>query len=128
MRAETLVFLHLLAAVVLFGGALAVAILATSEGADGRVAVRASVLTAAAALATVSLGEAAKARADATGTWLDVGSVLGYAGLLAPSIALVFVSRRALDDPRWRVRAAGLAWAMVIVSLSTAFVMAAKPS
>jgi hypothetical protein len=82
----------------------------------------------AAALATVVIGEAASAREDASGFWLDVGSMLGHIGLLLPSLGLVVLARRARESSHLRPWVAGVALAMIVVTLAAAFVMAAKPS
>lgn len=128
MRSEGLLFVHTLAAATLLGALLAVTLLATSGPAAARAAARASVLAAAAALGTAVLGEAARAREDVAGSWLDAGMVLGYAGLVLPALALVPLAWGAIDSTRLRPWLAGLASAMVVVALAATFVMAAKPA
>lgn len=126
MRAETLLFFHLLAAAALLGTLLIVAVLATAGGTTRRLTFRSSVAATVSALATVALGEATRAQDGAAGTWLDVGSALGYAGLLMPSFLLALAAALATGERR-QMLLAGLAWTMLAVALGAAFIMSAKP-
>lgn len=128
MRAEALVFLHVLAAATLIGAVLAVAVLSPAGSATARLAFRASLLTLAAALATVAIGEATRSRESPVGLWLDVGSMLGYIGLLFPSIGLAILAGRARERENLRPWVTGIALAMLAVAIAATFVMAAKPS
>lgn len=122
-RPDALVYLHVIAASALFGALVAVVVLSAAGEAVARLTFRSAALALAAALATVGIGEAASAREDASGAWLDVGALIGYAGLLLPSAALVMATRR---RPRGWVT--WLAAAMALAALAATFVMAAKPS
>ena len=125
MRAETLLFLHVLVAMTMVGGLLATAVLASTSA--SLLAVRSAVLAAAAAFVTIVLGETTRAREDLAGTWLDVASALAYAGLLLPAIALAVLASLAVSRPRLARWTSALAIAMLAVSLAVAFLMAAKP-
>jgi hypothetical protein len=127
VRPEALVFLHVLAAATLLGALLAVAVLSTAGDVATRLASRSAVLVLGATFATVAIGEAARAREDATGFWLDVGSMLTYLGLLFPSIGLVVLTRRTGGRAQLRRWVAVIALAMAAVALAATFVMAAKP-
>ena len=127
MRAETLVFLHVLTAATLVGALLAAAVLAAAGEATARLAFRSSLLGLVAVLGTIALGEATRAREVVEGTWLDAGSGLAYIGLLFPGIGLVLVAHRAQESDRMRRWATGIALFMLLVAGAATFVMAAKP-
>ena len=131
MRAEGLVYLHVVLAMTLVGALLAIAVLAA--GAESReylrrLAWRTALLAAAASVATAVVGEVTRARSSVDGTWLDVGSSLAYAGLVLPGLALAALAWFALERPPLARWVATLASAMVVVGLATAFLMAAKPA
>jgi hypothetical protein len=136
MRANTLLLLHLIAGMAMVGGLLMSAVLATAArrreaglaGVLRALVWRAALLAVAGSFATIALGEATRAREDVSGRWLDVGSGLGYAGLLLPSIALAVLARRAGARPRLLGWVTVLALGMTTIALATAFVMAAKPA
>ena len=126
MRSETLLFLHVLAAMTMVGGILATAVLASTSA--RRLAAYSAVLAAAAAFVTIVLGETTRAREDLDRRWLDVASALAYAGLLLPAIALAVLAALALSRPRLAPWTSALALLILAVSLAVAFLMAAKPS
>lgn len=126
-RPDALIFLHVVVAATLLGALLAVAVLAAAGEALAQLTYRSAALALAAVFATVAIGEAASAREDASGFWLEVGSLLGYVGLLFPSLGLVVLTGRARTRSQLRPWVAGIALAMVAVALAAAFVMAAKP-
>lgn len=132
MRAEALVFLHVLLAMTLVGALLAAAVVSAASdrmATDSfrRLLSRSTLLAAAAALATIVIGEVTRARENAEGSWVDIGSGTAYIGLLFPGIALAVLGRLAFDRRRLMPWVTGLALAMVAVALATAFLMAAKP-
>jgi predicted naringenin-chalcone synthase len=135
MRADTLVFLHVLAGMLLVGCLFAAAVLSLAAQTRRshvellqRLAWRSALLAAFAAFATAALGEATRAREDVEGTWVDVGSGLAYIGLVVPGIVLAVLGYLGLTQRRLSAWVAGLSAAMIAVALATAFVMAAKPS
>lgn len=134
MRADTLVFVHVLLAMTLVGALLAAAVLSVAahhreEDEPLRWLVwRAALLAAAAAFATIVVGEATRARESAEGNWLDIASGLAYIGLLFPGVALAVLGRLALTRARLVPWITWLALAMVAVAVVTAFLMAAKPA
>ena len=126
MRPDALLFFHVLCGVTMVGGLLTTAVLASS--ASRRLAAHSALLAAIAAFVTIVLGETARAREDLHGRWLDVASGLAYAGLLLPGVALVVLSYLAVPRPRLAQWTTALALAMLVVSFTVAFLMAAKPS
>jgi hypothetical protein len=135
MRADTLLFLHVLTGMLLVGCLLAAGVLSfaarrseTSGDPLQRLAWRSALLAAFAAFATAALGEATRAREDVNGTWIDVGSGMTYIGLVIPGVALALLGYFRLTRRRLSVWVAALSAAMIAVALATAFVMAAKPS
>jgi hypothetical protein len=135
MRADTLLFLHVLTGMLLVGCLLAAGVLSfaarrseTSDDPLQRLAWRSALLAASAAFATAALGEATRAREDVNGTWIDVGSGMTYIGLVIPGVALALLAYFRLTRRRLAVWVAALSAAMIAVALATAFVMAAKPS
>ena len=133
MRAEALVFLHVLLATMLVGALLAAAVVSAAGGrtagdSSRQLVWRSTLFAVAAAFATIVVGEATRARENIDGSWLDVASGLAYIGLLFPGVALAVLGRLAIDRPRLMPWVTGFALAMVAVALATAFVMAAKPS
>ena len=126
MRADTLLFFHVLCGVTTVGGLLTTAVLAPSS--SRRLAAHSALLAAIAAFVTIVLGETTRAREDLHGRWLDVASGLAYAGLLLPGVALVVLSYLAVSRPRLAQWTTALALAMLVVSFTVAFLMAAKPS
>jgi hypothetical protein len=135
MRADTLLFLHVLTGMLLVGCLLAAGVLSfaarrseTSGDPLQRLAWRSALLAAFAAFATAALGEATRAREDVNGTWIDVGSGMTYIGLVIPGVALALLAYFRLTRRRLSVWVAALSAVMIAVALATAFVMAAKPS
>jgi hypothetical protein len=132
--ADTLLVLHLLAAMAMVGSMLAVLALSLAGRPETppayalrRLAARIAWLVVILAGATVAFGEGAKAREAVSGTWLDVGIGLGYGGSLLPSIALVFLARRTVARPELSRWTSVVALLMTVVGLTTAFVMSARP-
>lgn len=126
MRANTLVFLHVLAAALTIGGLLATAVLSASS--MRRLAGRSAVLAAVAAFVTAVLGEIVRAREDIEGHWLDVASGIAYAAVLLPAVALAFLASISTDRPTLARWTAALAGAVACVAVAVAFLMAAKPA
>jgi len=133
MRSDTLLLLHVLAAMFLVGGLIAAGVVslavsrADTSGPVRRLVWWSALVVLGGAVATVALGEATRAREDLDATWLDVGSNLAYAGLVLPSLALTVLGYFATTHRRLAPWAAALAFVMIAVALVTAFVMAAKP-
>ena len=133
---STLLFLHVLAAMVLAGVLIAAAVAAVAargrDDARGDLlrcfARRAAIGAIAATIATIGLGEGLAADEDASGSWLDTSRGLTVFGLLLGSAALAVLAGLAGARPRFRRPVALLAVILVLVALATAFVMAAKPS
>ena len=84
----------------------------------------AAVATLAATIGAIGLGEGLAAVQDADGDWLDASRGLAVLGLLLGAGGLVVLT----GPSRARRLAAPLALVLVLVGLTTAFVMAAKPS
>jgi len=125
---EWLLFFHLLFALLLFGGVLAV-LLATGLARRGEAALlgavarRAVLLVVWPALAgTIALGEALAATEDARGGWLDASRGLTYAGGIVGAGLLTW-----LTGTRPRRAAPPLAGALLAVLLVAIFLMTAKP-
>lgn len=147
MRSDTLLFLHILAAMVLLGSAITVAIalvaVARRIGDIARaglllhVAYRLNLLvTIPAAVASIGFGEGLRARENALGTWLDVGSGLTYVGVLVGALVLHGFLRRGIaatekghaPSASTMRGAASIAPAIVTAILVIAFLMSGKPA
>ena len=147
MRSDTLLFLHVLAAMLLLGSAttVAIALLALTRRLDSidscsllvRLAYRLNLLlTIPLAVASIGLGEGLRAKEDATGSWLDVGSGLTYVAVLVGALVLHGFLRRALAATQVGVApsastmrgAASIAPAIVAALLVIAFLMTGKPA
>jgi hypothetical protein len=133
---NSLLFLHVLAAM-LVGGLLiaaAVAAAAARSRSDDRgellrsVARRAGIGALGATIVAIGPGEGLAADENASGSWLDASRGLAVFGLLLGSAALVILAGISGSRPRFRLPLALVAVALVFVTLATAFVMAAKPS
>src|SRR5204863_6160503 len=117
-----LLFLHVLVAMLVVGGLITAAVGARFELWNAtRVA---AVATLAATIGAIGLGEGLAAVQDADGDWLDASRGLAVLGLLLGAGGLVVLT----GPSRARRLAAPLALVLVLVGLTTAFVMAAKPS
>jgi hypothetical protein len=133
---STLLFLHVLVAMMLAGAliAAAVAAIAARSRDDERgdflraLARRAAIGALAATIVAIGLGEGLAADEDASGSWLDTSRGLTVFGLLLGSAALAILAGVARSRPRFRGPLAVLAGVLVLIALVTAFVMAAKPS
>ena len=133
---STLLFLHVLVAMLLAGAliAAAVAAIAARSRDDERgdllraLARRAAIGALAATIVAIGLGEGLAADEDAGGSWLDTSRGLTVFGLLLGSAALAILAGVARSRPRFRGPLAGVAVVLVLIALVTAFVMAAKPS
>lgn len=133
---STLLFLHVLVAMLLAGAliAAAVAAIAARSRDDERgdllraLARRAAIGALAATIVAIGLGEGLAADEDASGSWLDTSRGLTVFGLLLGSAALAILAGVARSRPRFRGPLAGVAVVLVLIALVTAFVMAAKPS
>ena len=133
---STLLFLHVLVAMMLAGALIAAA--AAAAAARGRADERGDLLRALvrrasvgaldATIAAIGLGEGLAADENATGSWLDASRGLAVFGLLLGSAFLMLVAVLARSRPRLRGPLAAIALALVLIALATAFVMAAKPS
>lgn len=147
MRSDTLLFLHVLTAMLLLGAATTVSILvfaAARRAGDVdrcelllRLAYRLNMFaTIPAAIASIGLGEGLKATEDGNGSWLDVGSGLTYVVVLVGALVLHGFVRRGLaatavgvQPSASTLRSAGsLAPAIVTAILVIAFLMSGKPS
>jgi hypothetical protein len=133
---STLLFLHVLVAMMLAGAliAAAVAAIAARSRDDERgdflraLARRAAIGALAATIVAIGLGEGLAADEDASGSWLDTSRGLTVFGLLLGSAALAILAGVARSRPRFRGPLAVLTGVLVLIALVTAFVMAAKPS
>jgi hypothetical protein len=133
---STLLFLHVLVAMMLAGAliAAAVAAIAARSREDERgdflraLARRAAIGALAATIVAIGLGEGLAADEDASGSWLDTSRGLTVFGLLLGSAALAILAGVARSRPRFRGPLAVLTGVLVLIALVTAFVMAAKPS
>jgi hypothetical protein len=119
---NTLLFFHVLLAMVLVGG-LITAALAAAFGL-WPLARGAAVATLAGTIVTIGLGEGLAAIGDVHADWLDASRGLAVFGLLLGAGGLVVTT----GSSRARRLAAPLAGILVLIALVTAFVMAAKPS
>ncbi len=147
MRSDTLLFLHVLAAMVLLGSAVTVAIMLVAVTRRIDDVARAGLLlhfayrlnmlvTIPATVASIGFGEGLKAKADAVGTWLDVGSGLTYVGVLVGALVLHGFLRRGIaaterghaPSPSTMRGAASIAPAIVTAILVIAFLMSGKPA
>lgn len=147
MRSDTLVFLHVLVAMVMLGTAATVTILllgvARRSGDAARVAPLLRLAyqlnlwaTIPASVITVGLGEGLKAKEDAEGAWLDVSSGLSYVAIVIGALVLHAFLRRGIAaieagsaPSASTVRgAASLSPAIVTAILVVAFLMTGKPS
>lgn len=118
----TLLFFHVLVAMVVVGGLITAAVAARFE--LWSIARRTAVATLAATIGAIGLGEGVAAVQDAHGNWLDASRGLAVFGLLLGGGGLVVLT----GPSRARRLAAPLALGLVLIGLTTAFVMAAKPS
>jgi hypothetical protein len=118
----TLLFFHVLVAMLVVGGLITAAVAARFE--LWGVARGAAIATLAATIGTIGLGEGLAAVEDVHADWLDVSRGLAVFGLLLGGGALLVLT----GPSRARRLAAPLALVLVVVGLATAFVMAAKPS
>lgn len=119
---STLLFFHVLVAMLVVGAWIAAAVAARFE--LWNLARRTAVGALAATIAAVGLGEGLAADQGVHAGWLDASRALAAFGLLAGGGLLVVL----VGLPRGRRFAAGTAVLLVLVGLATAFVMAAKPS
>jgi hypothetical protein len=133
---STLRFLHVLVGMLLVGALIAAAVAALAAGKrdDERgdllraLTRRVAVGALAATIVVIGLGEGLAADEDASGTWLEASRGLTVFGILLGSAALAVVAGLARSRPRFRGALAALGFAVVLISLATAFVMAAKPT
>jgi cytochrome bd-type quinol oxidase subunit 1 len=136
MRSNTLLFFHVFLAMSMVGGLIASAVAAFAahrrEDAAGdmlrRVAWRTALVTVPVAIAAVELGELSASDEDIEATWLDVSRGLAMFGLLVGGIVLTVLARAARSRPRLTKPTAFLALALVVIALTVAFLMSAKPS
>jgi hypothetical protein len=119
---SSLLFFHVLVAMVLVGGLITAAVAARFD--LWSLARRAAIGALAATIAAIGLGEGLAAEQDAHAGWLDASRGLTVFGLLLGGGLLLVVT----GPSRVRRLAAPLGAALVLVGLATAFVMAAKPS
>ena len=119
---STLLFLHVLVAMVVVGGLIAAAVAARFE--LWGLARRTAVAALAATIAAIGLGEGLAADQGVHNGWLDASRALAAFGLLLGGGLLVVLT----GPSRVRRLAAPTAALLVLVGLATAFVMAAKPS
>jgi len=119
---STLLFLHVLVAILVVGALIAAAIAARFELWD--LARRAALGALGATIAAIGLGEGLAADTDAHAGWLDASRALAAFGLLLGGGLLVVLT----GPSRVRRLATPTAVVLVLVGLATAFVMAAKPS
>ena len=147
MRSNTLLFFHVLSAMTLLGGATTVAVLLVATARRAGEVARAALLlqlafrlnrfiTIPAAVLAIAFGEGLKAKEDATGSWLDVGTGLTYVVVLVGALVLNAFLRRGLaatakgNPPSASTLrgAASIAPAIVAAVLVVAFLMSGKPS
>ncbi len=119
---STLLFLHVLLAMVVVGGLIAAAVAARSD--LWQLARGASIAAVVGTIATVGLGEGLAADEGVHAGWLDASRALALFGLLLGGAGLVVLA----STPRLRRLAAPTAVLLVLIGLATAFVMSAKPS
>lgn len=147
MRSDTLLFFHVLAAMLLLGTTFTVAILLLAlpkrlaepgrVGVLVRLAYRLNLMaTLPLAALSLGLGEGLRAQEDAEGHWLDVSSGLTYVAVMVGALLLHGFLRRALAaveaggvPSASTIRgAASIAPAIVAAILVIAFLMSAKPA
>lgn len=118
----TLLFFHVLVAMLVVGGLITAAVACRYElwGAARRAAMGALAAT----IAAIGLGEGLAADQGVHAGWLDASRGLAVFGLLFGGGLLLVLT----GPSRLRAAAAPLAAALVLIGLATAFVMAAKPS
>ena len=131
---NTLLFFHVLAAMVVTGLLIAAAVASVAarrSEARGdhlrRFARRAGIEALGATIVAIGLGEGLAADESASGSWLDASRGLAVFGLLLGGAALVVLAGVSGSRPRLRGPLALVAVGLVLVALATAFVMAAKP-
>lgn len=142
---EWLLFLHLVAALLLFSGALVVTVTALAAArrmaGDGALLQRVGYWTLIAAvwpglLGTIAAGEGLAARESARGDWLDAGRALTFATGILGSAALTWLARRSRLRLALRGEAEGglgtrsaslVAPALLSVLVAVAYLMTAKP-
>lgn len=146
MRSDTLLFFHVFAATVLLGAAATVTILLVATARRPGEVPRSELLlrlafrlnlfvTIPSTVASIAFGEGLKAREDAAGNWLAVGTGLTYVVVFVGALVLHGFVRRglaatALGTPPSASTlrgAASIAPAMVAAVLVIAFLMSGKP-
>ena len=146
MRSDTLLFFHIFSATVLLGTATTVAILLVATARRPGEVARAELLlrltfrlnlfgTIPSTVAAIAFGEGLKAKEDAAGDWLAVGTGLTYVVVLVGALVLHGFVRRGLaavavgkPPSASTLRGAGsLAPAIVAAVLVIAFLMSGKP-
>lgn len=146
MRSDTLLFLHVFAAMLLLGAAATVTILLVATARRPgevprselllRLAFRLNLLvTIPSTVASIGFGEGLKAKENAAGDWLAVGTGLTYVVVLVGALVLHGFMRRGLaatavgkpPSASTLRGAASIAPAMVAAVLVIAFLMAGKP-
>ena len=146
MRSDTLLFLHVFAAMLLLGAAAMVTILLVATARRPgevprselllRLAFRLNLLvTIPSTVASIGFGEGLKAKENAAGDWLAVGTGLTYVVVLVGALVLHGFMRRGLaatavgkpPSASTLRGAASIAPAMVAAVLVIAFLMAGKP-
>jgi len=121
-----LVFLHTLVAMLAVGGLIAAAVTAL-HGRWGIARVSAA-LAVAGTIGAIGLGEWLAADEDVDADWLDASRLLAVFGLLLGGCALALLAGLARTRPWAQRLVAPAAFVLVLIGLTTAFVMAAKPS
>jgi len=119
---STLLFFHVLVAMLVVGGLIAAAVAARFE--LWGLARRAAVGALAATIAAIGLGEGLAGDKGVHAGWLDASRALAAFGLLLGGALLVVLT----GPSRVRRLAAPTAALLVLIGLATVFVMAAKPS
>jgi heme A synthase len=133
MRSETLVFLHVLAALALVGAALAAATLSLAAIArpgdtlPKRLTLKMLLGVAGMSVVTIALGIWLEGRQDANGTWIDVAHPLSEIGVFLGSLAAAFFVWRSLGRTAASRTAAVLAVLIVVLLGTVAVLMAGKP-
>ena len=119
---STLLFLHVLLAMLVVGGLITTALAARFE--LWGIARRSAVGAVAATIVAIGLGEGLAADQGVHAGWLDASRGLAIFGLLVGGGGLIVLT----GTSRLRRFAAPAAALLVLIGLATAFVMAAKPS
>jgi hypothetical protein len=119
---NTLLFFHVLVAMLVVGGLITAAVAA--RFALWSAARGAAIATLAATIAAIGLGEGLAADTGVDGGWLDTSRALAVFGLLLGTGLLLVLT----GASRMRRLAAPLGLVLVLIGFATAFVMAAKPS